>query len=146
MGVKPSLIPPAVNAFIAQRLVRRLCSHCKKEYRPAKETVSSIKKILAIISPKSKIEIPKEIPRLYRPVGCLKCHNLGYKGRVAIFELLLMSEKIRELAFEKVASNTIKEKARKLGMVTLREDGIKKVLKGITTISEVMRVTQQDIG
>ncbi|HDH07751.1 MAG TPA: hypothetical protein ENG89_01890, partial [Candidatus Moranbacteria bacterium] len=143
MGVKPSLIPPAVNAFIAQRLVRRLCPHCKKEYKPAKETVISIKKILAIISPKSKIEIPKEIPSLYRPIGCSRCHNLGYKGRVGIFEVLTINEEIEKLVMEMAGETDITRAALENGMVTMAQDGILKAAEGITSMEEVWRVTGQ---
>ncbi len=136
MGIKPYLVASAVQASLAQRLVRLICPACKKEYKPSEEELKAVN-----ISPQEARGL-----KFYKGKGCEECVNTGYKGRIAIFELLLMSDKIREMAFEKVASNTIKEKARKLGMVTLREDGIKKVLKGITTISEVMRVTQQDIG
>lgn len=143
MGVKPSLIPPAVNAFIAQRLVRRLCPHCKEGYKPAKETVSSIKKILAIISPKSKIEIPKEISRLYRPVGCSKCHKLGYKGRIGIFEVLTINEEIEKLVMKMASETDITRVALENGMVTMAQDGILKATEGITSMEEVWRVTGQ---
>lgn len=143
MGVKPSLIPPSVNAFIAQRLVRKLCSHCKKEYQPAKETVESIKKILSIISPKSKIDIPKEIPTLYRPVGCSKCHNLGYKGRIGIFEVLTINEDIEKLIMDMAGETDITKAALENGMVTMAQDGILKAIRGVTSMEEVWRVTGQ---
>lgn len=143
LGVKPSLIPPSVNAFIAQRLVRCLCPHCKKKYVPAKETVESLKKLLAIISPNSKIEIPKDIPALYRPVGCPKCHNLGYKGRVGIFEVLTISETIEKLILEMASETEIAQAALEKGMVTMTQDGILKALQGVTSIEEVWRVTGQ---
>ena len=94
MGVKPSLIPASVNAIIAQRLVRQLCPHCKEEYVPARETYESMKKILAVISPKAKLTIPKDIKKFYRAVGCSKCNGLGYKGRIGIFEILTLNEEI----------------------------------------------------
>jgi type IV pilus assembly protein PilB len=96
LGIKPSLIAPAVKALIGQRLVRKLCE-CKEEYIPAKESIVSLKKILAIISPKSKLEIPKDIQKLYRPKGCPKCNNFGYKGRMGIFEVLTINEEIEKL-------------------------------------------------
>ncbi|MDD5397428.1 MAG: GspE/PulE family protein, partial [Candidatus Moranbacteria bacterium] len=100
LGIKPNLIAPSVNAFIAQRLVRKLCQHCREEYVPARETSDSVKKILSIISPKAKLEIPKTIEKLYRPVGCDKCHGIGFKGRIGIFEVLTISENIAKLILE----------------------------------------------
>ena len=143
LGVKPSVIAPAVNAIIAQRLVRRLCPHCKKKYKPAKETVESIKKILAIISPKSKLEIPKDIPALYRSTGCPKCHNLGYKGRIGIFEVITISETIENLILEMASESEIAKAALEEGMVTMTQDGILKALDGTTSMEEIWRVTGQ---
>jgi len=143
LGIKPSLIPPSVNALIAQRLVRRLCPYCKEKYEPAKETVESLKKLLAIISPRSKVEIPKNISALYRPVGCPKCHNLGYKGRIGIFEVLTIDETIEKLILEMAGESEIAQAALERGMVTMTQDGILKALQGITSIEEVWRVTGQ---
>ncbi len=143
LGVKPAAIAPAVNAIIAQRLVRKLCPYCKKKYKPAKETVESIKKILAIISPKSKLEIPKDIPALYRPVGCSKCHNLGYKGRIGIFEVITISETIENLILDMASESEIAKAALEEGMVTMTQDGILKALEGITSMEEIWRVTGQ---
>jgi len=136
MGIKPYLVASSVEAVLAQRLVRVICSSCKEEYRPTEEELNTIR---------MDSEQARHL-KFYKGKGCEECANTGYRGRMGIFELLIMTDKIRALAFEKVSSNTIKEKAGKLGMVTLREDGIKKVLRGMTTISEVMRVTQQDIA
>ena len=136
MGIKPYLVASAVQAVLAQRLVRVICPSCRVEYKPTKEELEMIK-----LTPE---QLKKA--RFYRGKGCEDCLDTGYKNRIGIFELLVMTEKIRELVFEKISSSFIKEKARTLGMVTLREDGMGKVLRGITTISEVMRVTQQDIA
>lgn len=143
LGVKPNLIAPAVNAIIAQRLVRRLCPYCRKAYKPAKDTVDSLKKILAIISPKAKVEIPKNIDKLYRPVGCPRCHNLGYKGRVGIFEVLTMSESIEKLILEMAGEGEIARAALEDGMMTMAQDGILKTVEGITSLEEVWRATGQ---
>ena len=79
--------------------MRKLCE-CKEAYVPAKESIESIKKMLSIISPKAKMEIPKDITKLYRPKGCVKCNNLGYKGRIGIFEVLTINEEIEKLILE----------------------------------------------
>lgn len=143
LGIKPNLIAPAANAFMAQRLVRRLCSYCKEPYRPAKETIDSLKKILAIISPKAKIEIPKDIEFLYRPKGCPKCRNLGYKGRIGVYEVLTMNEEIEKLILEMGSETDVTKAALESGMITMAQDGIMKSIEGITSIEEVWRVTGQ---
>ncbi|MDZ4385537.1 MAG: GspE/PulE family protein [Candidatus Moranbacteria bacterium] len=140
MGVKPSLIVPAVNAIIGQRLVRKLCD-CKEEYVPAKESLASIKKILSIISPKAKVEVPKEITKLYRPKGCPKCNNLGYKGRIGIFEVLTLNEDLESLILNLAGETELTVAALEAGMITMLQDGILKALGGITSIDEVKRVT-----
>lgn len=141
MGIKPSLIPAAVNALIAQRLVRRLCPHCKEQYVPADVTIESIKKILAVISPKAKLAIPKEITKFYRAKGCPKCHGLGYKGRVGIFEIFTINEEITQKITEMAPETEILSLALEAGMVTMLQDGILKAFEGITSIEEVQRVT-----
>ena len=143
MGIKPSLIPPASNAFIAQRLVRVLCSHCKEKYVPAKETTETIKRILSIISPKAKVEIPREIEYLYRSKGCTKCHNTGYKGRLGIFEIMTINEEIEKLILEMAGESDIMRAALEDGMITMTQDGIMKAVEGITSMEEVWRITGQ---
>jgi len=136
MGVKPYLVASALQGVLAQRLVRVICHKCKEEYKPSDSE-------LDIIGRNSeKIRNAK----FCRGKGCPACANTGYKGRIAIFELLIINDKIRELIFEKVSTSVIKEKAMEMGMATLREDGIKKAISGITTVSEIIRVTQQDIA
>lgn len=136
MGIKPYLVASAVQAVLAQRLVRVICAACKTEYTPVKGELEAIN-----LKPQQL-----KSAQFYKGKGCDECAQTGYKGRIGIFELLIMTDEIRGVVFEKVSTSVIKEKARKLGMVTLRDDGIRKVLKGTTTISEVMRVTQQDIA
>ena len=121
--------------MLAQRLVRVICPSCKVEYKPTKE------EMLAINLKPEQLRNAK----FFKGEGCDECTKSGYKGRIGIFELLIMADDVRELIFERVSSSALKEKAKSLGMGTLREDGIRKVLKGMTTVSEVMRVTQQDV-
>lgn len=143
LGVKPTLLPPSVNCFIAQRLVRKLCTSCREEYEPAKETIDSVKKILSIISPKAKLEIPKTIEKLYRPVGCDKCHGLGYKGRMGVFEVLTINENIEKLILEMGSERDITTAALEDGMITMAQDGILKAINGLTTMEEVWHATGQ---
>jgi general secretion pathway protein E len=135
IGIEPYLLTSSVRAIIAQRLVRRICPHCKIEYNLDKETEMIELEKLGI-----KIE---ELPKkLYRGKGCSYC-NEGYWGRVGIFEILLIQEEIEKMIMEKRSARTIKSEAKKKGMRTLRGDGIKKVYEGITTLSEVLRETQE---
>ena len=142
LGVKPTLMSPAINAIIGQRLVRKLCD-CKEAYVPAKESIESIKKVLSIISPKAKVEIPKDIEKLYRPKGCPKCNGLGYKGRIGIFEVLTINESIEKLILEMAGETDLALAALEAGMITMLQDGILKAVSGITSIDEVKEVTGQ---
>lgn len=143
LGIKPTLIPSATNIFMAQRLVRTLCQHCKEEYEPAKETTEIFMKMIALISPKAKLEVPKNITRIYRAVGCDKCHNTGYKGRIGIFEVLTMTSTLEQMILDMASETDIIKAAIEDGMVTMTQDGVLKALKGVTTIEEVMRVTTE---
>ena len=138
LGVKPSLLPSSVNAIIGQRLVRKLCD-CKEEYAPAKESLESINKVLSIISPKAKVEIPKDIKKLYRPKGCPKCNNLGYKGRIGIFEVFTIDSTLEKLILEMAGQTELLTAALEAGMITMMQDGILKAVEGITSIDEVRR-------
>ncbi len=131
MGVEPFLITSSVNAFLAQRLVRKICPKCKTSYKPSPSELKNLKL--------SKSEMAKI--KFYRGKGCDACLNTGYSGRIGIFELLTISDSIRELIMTGTDSKTIKETAIKEGMVTLFEDGFQKVKEGLTTIDEVLRVS-----
>ena len=135
MGIEPFLVSSSVVAIMAQRLVRTLCTSCKKEYTPAGSEIE---------------ELGIEQSRLYGhtiylAVGCDKCMQTGYRGRTGIYELLLINDDVRSLILQNVNSQLIKNKTIEIGMTTLRADGAKKVLEGITSIEEVARVTQEDV-
>ena len=135
MGIEPFLVSSSVVAIMAQRLVRTLCTSCKKEYTPAGSEIE---------------ELGIEQSRLYGhtiylAVGCDKCMQTGYRGRTGIYELLLINDDVRSLILQNVNSQLIKNKAIEIGMTTLRADGAKKVLEGLTSIEEVARVTQEDV-
>ncbi|MEA2007435.1 MAG: GspE/PulE family protein [Patescibacteria group bacterium] len=140
LGVKPTLIAPAMNAFIAQRLVRKLCPHCKEKYKPAQETIDTLKKMLSLISPKAKVEVPTDIENLWRSKGCTKCHGLGYKGRIGIFEVLAMNEKLQELVEGLATEDDIRMQALEEGMIAMEQDGILKAIEGETSLEELQRV------
>ncbi len=135
MGVEPFLVSSTVEAVMAQRLVRRLCAECKQPYEP------------------NRVDMPEDFPwdrmqgrPLYISKGCRSCRNVGYKGRMGIYELLPCTEKVRELAHDRASSWDVKRAAVAEGMLTLRDDGWRKVLEGSTTIEEVARITKMDRG
>ncbi len=130
MGVKPFLVASAVLAIMGQRLIRLLCKECKEPYEPTETELRMVGL--------SSTEIADQV--LYRPVGCPKCTD-GYKGRCGIYELLEMSSELRDMTFKKLPSKDIRSKARSEGMVALQEDAVRKLLSGITTIEEILRVT-----
>jgi general secretion pathway protein E len=133
IGVEPFLISSSVLAVAAQRLVRVLCNDCKKAYRPNTIYLKSIG-----VSPSHFIE-----NHIFKAVGCEKCFHTGYKGRIGIFEIMVLTGRLKTLILKTFDSNRIKSEAVQQKMKTLRQDGIEKVLKGITTIEEVLRVTQK---
>lgn len=130
MGIEPFLISSSVIGVIAQRLVRKICPKCKKEIK----ITPDIEKIL------NENEIGNNEITLYKGEGCPYCKDTGYKGRVAIFELMVITENIREMIIKNVSTGKLRQAAVKEGMCLLKIDGIKKVCEGITTIDEVLRV------
>jgi len=135
MGIEPFLVTSSTIAIQAQRLVRRICDECKQPYRPELETW----KDLGVEPPNGGDQI------LYHAVGCKKCSDRGYRGRTGIFELLIMTPKIQEMALQGADSNAIKREARKFGMRTLREDGANRAILGLTSAEEILRVTRNDM-
>jgi type IV pilus assembly protein PilB len=146
MGVKPYLIPPTLQVAIAQRLVRRLCDSCKVKADPNPKIKEFILKELEGISEESRIglEIPKTF-EVYEPKGCPKCGNTGFSGRLAIYEALSMTSSLADLVLKDISETKLSKEARDQGMVTIRQDGIVKVLKGLTTIEEILRATEERI-
>ncbi len=132
MGIEPFRISSVVRAIMAQRLVRVLCSDCKEGYVPEAEALRD-----AGISSSQLRE-----QRVFRGRGCPSCSGTGYRGRTGIYEILIVSDSIRQLIMRKADSTTIAQKALEEGMKTLREDGARKVLEGITTLEELVRVSQ----
>ncbi|MDH3850767.1 MAG: type II secretion system ATPase GspE [Deltaproteobacteria bacterium] len=130
MGIEPFLVSTAVQAIIAQRLVRLLCPHCKEAYEPEEAQWAELRSSREVAGP------------IFRADGCEKCLETGYRGRTGIYEFLLLSEAIKGLVLKTSDANQINKVARAEGMANLREDGINKVTEGRTTISEVLRVTQ----
>jgi general secretion pathway protein E len=133
IGVEPFLISSSLIAVIAQRLLRTLCNDCKEAYQPDDLAFKSIG-----MDPERYKD-----RRIYRARGCENCFHTGYKGRNAIFEIMVLNEELRSLILKSHDSNVIKKRALEMNMLSLRHDGIQKLLKGVTTIEEVFRVTMK---
>ncbi len=135
MGVEPFLVASTITGVVAQRLIRTICQDCKTAYSPVDAEIASLKLMTADMS-----KLPKQ---LYRGKGCLQCKKSGYKGRSGLFEILVPDNAIQKMVLQKSSGDDIKLKAIQAGMKTLREDGFLKIVSGVTTIEEIMRVTQE---
>ena len=136
-GVEPYLVASSIVLVIAQRLVRTVCKHCK-EFLPVDDEEASKLRQIGLQ--------PSDLPQGYtHGAGCEECFHSGYAGRTAIYEFLPISETLRTSVMEGATASQIKREAIRSGMVTLREDGREKILTGMTTTEEVLRVTQLDI-
>lgn len=133
MGVEPFLTASAVDCVLAQRLARKLCEACREEYRPTQEMLRRND------FPPEAVEDWENV-KLYKAVGCARCNSTGYKGRLGIYEVMLVTEAIERLTVERKSADEISRVAQAEGMKNLREDGIEKVLQGRTTIEEIARV------
>src|SRR5262249_41466226 len=134
MGIEPFLVASTVEGVMAQRLVRTICAECKVEWTPEHH------------------EVPADFPKpekgpvkLWKGAGCRSCRNSGFRGRAGIYELMVTGDTIRDMCVERVNASRIRTQALKEGMLTLRQDGWRKVLLGQTTLDEVARVTAGDI-
>jgi general secretion pathway protein E len=154
MGVEPFLVASSLIGIMAQRLVRRLCPECREQYEPSYDEIRNLG-----LEPEAFYAggIPphplgaKDSPAppagfAYRAKGCPACLGTGYTGRLGIYELLLLDDTVRNLALKNTDAVAIKRAAINQGMRTLRDDGARKVVAGITSIAEVMRVTQEDMS
>jgi type IV pilus assembly protein PilB len=134
IGVQPFLVASSIIGIMAQRLVRKVCPKCKAKYDPPAHMVQGL-------------GIPPEIAakaNFMKGKGCGHCNKTGYRGRMGIFELMVMTNQVRELAFKGEPTQVIRKLARKQGMRTLFEDGIIKALKGATTIDEILRIAHRE--
>jgi type IV pilus assembly protein PilB len=133
MGVEPFLTASAVDCVIAQRLVRKLCDSCREPFDPTEDMLRQVG------FSDQAIEHREEVT-LFRSVGCPRCNNTGYKGRMAIYEIMLVTEAIERLIIERKSADEIGRVARAEGMMALRQDGLERVLQGMTSIEEISRV------
>jgi type II secretory ATPase GspE/PulE/Tfp pilus assembly ATPase PilB-like protein len=141
MKVQQFLVSAVVNMALAQRLVRNICQDCIESYTPAKEVVSMIQEQLESIEGESQMEVPKVF---YRGAGCKVCGNTGYKGRGGIFEIFEIDDAMRDVInAPNFSLDKLVTQARKQGMVTMFEDGLRKAAVGVTTIEEIIRVIRE---
>jgi len=129
--VEPFLVSSSVSAILAQRLVRRVCERCKSPYVPAPAEVA-------------RLGLEPGAYTFFHGTGCAECTQTGYRGRLGLFEILLMDEALRALILTHADASSVREYADTRGLKTLRQDGAAKILAGVTTTEEVLRVVQQD--
>jgi type II secretory ATPase GspE/PulE/Tfp pilus assembly ATPase PilB-like protein len=143
MGVKPFLLAPALNAVIGQRLIRKICKDCKIEDTPDAEHLERARKILSEINPKSGYKVDPANSKFYKGKGCATCGDLGYKGRLGIYEIMVMTEEIEKIILSgQVSEYDMQRIALEQGMVSMVQDGILKAVDGITSLEEVFGVTE----
>jgi len=135
MGVEPYLVSSTVNVVIAQRLVRAVCKHCAKKVSPTKEVID----LIAKVDP----ELAKGNFKIWEAKGCPDCDNTGYKGRIGIYEVFQNSDEISKLILKRAPAQEIEQAAKKEGFTSMASDGLKKALKGQTTVEEILRVTKE---
>ena len=134
MGVKPFLVSASLRAALAQRLVRSICQNCKQPYEPPASELSVLG-----ISPEQASSAS-----FMQGQGCDKCGGNGFRGRKGVFEIFTVNQELEEMIYHNVSIVELRKKAREMGMRTMREDGFRKVLAGVTTLSEVMLVTTEE--
>ncbi len=138
MGVEPFLLTSALNCVVGQRVVRKICSDCRVQYNAPPEVIENVKQNLGRFIPSDQAVVMK----LYKGSGCHMCGNTGYLGRIGIYEVLVITDTIAKLVLEHASSGAIEELAVSQGMITMKLDGYLKVLEGVTTLEEVLRVAQ----
>lgn len=138
LGAEPFLLVSTMNAVLGQRIVRKICSHCKEEYAPPEAIIQELKTSLGTFFPANITTV-----KLYKGKGCVECGTSGYRGRIGIFEMMPISEKIATLVLEHPDSGSIEREAIAEGMITMKQDGYLKAIQGVTTVEEVLRVAQE---
>ncbi len=143
LGVQPFLVPSTISLVIAQRLVRILCNHCKEKVKPNPEENKVIMDAINNLPAKAKgeIDIPKPF-YIWKAKGCRHCADKGYVGRIGLFEIFEMTNRLADAKLENLSEDALEKEARKQGMTTMRQDGVLKALKGLTSLSEVVTSTQ----
>ena len=144
MGISSFLLPASMNLAVAQRLVRRLCPHCKKEVAAPQPAIEEIENSLALLPPSQKKNFLWEKPfKIYRPVGCKFCNNKGTKGRMALYEMLKMTPQLEKIINEGINETKMNEEAKRQEMLTMKQDGVNKALQGLISFEEMLRVVEE---
>lgn len=136
MGVEPFLLASSINGVVGQRILRRICPHCRVSYAPPPQVADNIRRVLGKLLPADKPVT------LYKGVGCAQCGKVGYLGRIGIYEVLVVTPPVMKLILERASAGAVEAVAVSEGMMTLKQDGYMKVLEGITTLEEVLRVAE----
>ena len=151
MGLQPFLLPATINAIIAQRLIRKVCPHCRKAIKLQDLPEPQRKSVEKAIKKTDKNELLSRIPaetlqnpQFYEAVGCPECDNIGYKGRVGIYEILEITQNIKKMIIDGASATMINEVAINDGMISLEQDGIIKALNGVTTLEEVYSAAKEN--
>jgi type IV pilus assembly protein PilB len=135
IGVKPFLVASSTRALMAQRLVRKVCKKCATPYQPSESELRAL-----------ALDTAKTVGATFmRGKGCNDCNKTGYRGRFGIFEIFVIDDEARKLIYDRVPTSILRARAREMGMRTLREDGARKVLAGLTSADEVVRATVGDL-
>ena len=159
MGAEPFLLASTINVIIAQRLVRRLCPDCRKEYRLSSDDLKNLEdnydmeKIFSVIADKGNLKEKSATNtkeknkwnnvKFYKAGGCEQCNKEGYKGRMGIYEVLEADDDMKKMISQKASSEEIEKVAKEKGMLTMVEDGFSKAAQGLTSIEEILRVTRE---
>ncbi len=143
MGIEPFLLTASVNVVMAQRLVRKICQNCKKEVPITKAVEDEIRKNLVGVPEEYLEGVDQKTIKIYKGQGCEKCGHTGYVSRFGIFEVLPVTTQVQDLILTKASTHKVYEEASKLGMITMKQDGIVKVIRGETTMDEIIRVTTE---
>jgi general secretion pathway protein E/type IV pilus assembly protein PilB len=135
IGVKPFLAASSIRAIMAQRLVRKICERCKEPYMPT----DAERRFMGLTSEQITSTT------FFKGRGCNECNRTGFRGRLGIFEVFVINEEVQKMIYERVSAHVLRKAARELGMRTLREDGVRKIMAGLTTPEEVMKTTAADV-
>lgn len=136
MGVEPFLLASSINGVVGQRILRKICPHCRVSYTPPPEVAENIRRVLGKLFPADKPIT------LYKGAGCVQCGKVGYLGRIGIYEVLVVTPPVMKLILERASAGEVEAAATSEGMMTLKQDGYMKVLEGVTTLEEVLRVAE----
>lgn len=141
LGIRSFVLGPAINAVIAQRLVRKICVKCKEKYEPTDALRARVEMLLSHVPKTAKVVVPSKL-EFYHSVGCKECNGIGYKGRLGVYEVFVVSEAIEQLIGNGASATEIRKQAVEEGMITMAQDAILKALTGATDIEEVFRVVE----